>query len=259
MQIIVSGLKIWTDDLGDQLPLNCMIAPSGNFFVDREQADLSADEQEIVRKFHELYYRLWFEQRADTHTLSWFGYEMMKCPLDLWIYQELLVRTRPDFVVETGTWRGGSALYLAMLLDQIGHGQVVTVEVDVKPNLPEHPRISYIVGSSIDPAIITQVQEAVGSRRALVILDSHHGADHVYQELIGYNSLVQPGDYLIVEDTNINGHPVYPEYGPGPTEALDRFLSQNDEFVIDRRCERFLLTMQPKGYLRRVRPEGPPA
>ena len=231
-----------------------MIAPLGNYFVDRDQGELSADEEEIVRKFHELYYRLWLERRVDTGTLSWFGYEMMKCPLDLWIYQELLVRTRPDFVIETGTWRGGSALYLATILDQIGHGQVVTVEVDVKPNLPEHPRIKYLVGSCIDEAVIAQVRETVGSQRALVILDSHHETEHVYQELIGYSPFVQTGDYLIVEDTNINGHPVYLEYGPGPMEALDRFLSQNDEFVIDRRCERFLLTMHPRGYLRRVRP-----
>jgi cephalosporin hydroxylase len=131
----------------------------------------------------------------------------------------------------------------------------VTVEVDVKPNLPEHPRIKYVVGSCIDEAVIAQVREAVGSRRALVILDSHHETEHVYKELIGYSPFVQTDDYLIVEDTNINGHPVYLEYGPGPMEALDRFLSENDEFVIDRRCERFLLTMHPKGYLRRVRPQ----
>jgi cephalosporin hydroxylase len=232
-----------------------MIAPLGNYFIDRDQGELSSEEEEIVREFHQLYYRLWLERRVDTNTLSWFGYEMMKCPFDLWIYQELLVRTRPDFVIETGTWRGGSALYLAMILDQIGHGQVVTVEVDLKPNLPEHPRIKYLVGSCIDEALIAQVREAVGSQRALVILDSHHETEHVYQELIAYSPFVQTGDYLIVEDTNINGHPVYLEYGPGPMEALDRFLSENDEFAIDRRCERFLLTMHPRGYLRRVRPQ----
>jgi cephalosporin hydroxylase len=235
-----------------------MTQPLGNFFVDREQAVLSSQEQKIVREFHQLYYRLWFEHRVDTHTLSWFGHEMMKCPLDLWIYQELLVRTRPDFVVETGTWYGASALYLAMLLDHIGHGQVVTVEVDVKANLPAHPRIRYVVGSCLDPAVIAQLREIVGRQRALVILDSHHETEHVYQELLAYSPLVQTGDYLIVEDTNINGHPVYPEYGPGPMEALDRFLSHNDEFVIDQRCERFLLTMNPKGYLRRVQPSGSP-
>src|ERR1043165_8820263 len=140
-----------------------MTQPLGNFFVEREQAALSPDEERIVRDFHQLYYGLWLARQdvaqdelgqarrargatADTLTLSWFGYETMKCPLDLWIFQELLVRTRPDFVVETGTWRGGSALYLAMLFDSIGHGQVVTVEADAKPDLPAHPRIRYVVG-----------------------------------------------------------------------------------------------------------------
>jgi len=249
-------MKIRTDGLCDRGPNNFfMIAPLGNYFVDRDQGELSSEEKEIVREFHELYYRLWLERRVDTSTVSWFGYEMMKCPLDLWIYQELLVRTRPDFVIETGTWHGGSALYLATILDQIGHGQVVTIEVDVKPNLPVHPRIKYLVGSSIDEAVIARVREALGGQRALVILDSHHETEHVYQELISYSSFVQTGDYLIVEDTNINGHPVYLEYGPGPMEALDRFLSENDEFAVDRRCERFLLTMHPRGYLRRVRPQ----
>ena len=88
----------------------------------------------------------------------------------------------------------------------------------------------------------------------MVILDSDHEADHVYQELIAYSPFVQTGDYLIVEDTNINGHPVTRDYGPGPMEALDQFLSENHEFMIDRRCERFLMTMNPRGYLRRARP-----
>jgi len=74
------------------------------------------------------------------------------------------------------------------------------------------------------------------------------------EELRLYAPLVAPGCYLVCEDTNVNGHPVYPEFGPGPMEAVDRFLSENDEFVIDERCERFLLTMHPSGYLRRVRP-----
>ena len=87
----------------------------GNYFVDREQPPLSAADAEVARQFHELYYRRWTEQNADTINLSWFGHELLKCPLDLWVYQELLVRTRPDFVVETGTYCGGSALYFAML------------------------------------------------------------------------------------------------------------------------------------------------
>jgi cephalosporin hydroxylase len=239
-----------------------MIAPLGAYFIDRDQPPLSSEEEEVVRRFHELYYRHWLpgirrkEERADTLNLSWFGHHLMKCPLDLWIYQELLVRTRPDFVVETGTWSGGSALYFAMHLDHIGHGRVITLDIADAPNRPEHPRITYITGSSVDAAIIGQVRDAVGMQRAMVVLDSNHHADHVYAEMIAYSPLVQTDDYLIVEDTNVNGHPAYPDFGPGPMEAVDKFLAENDEFAIDRRCERFLMTLYPRGYLRRSRPGG---
>jgi cephalosporin hydroxylase len=233
-----------------------MSAPLGTYFLERDQPPLSPEEAEVVRRFHELYYGRWLGLVGDTINLSWFGHQLLKCPLDLWIYQELLVRTRPDFVVETGTYRGGSALYFAMLFDQLGHGQVITVDLEAQPNCPEHPRIKYVRGSSTDPAIVSEIRQSVGGGRVMVILDSDHHADHVYGELLAYNPLVQVDDYLIVEDTNINGHPAYPNFGPGPMEAIDKFLSENDEFVIDQRCERFLMTLYPRGYLRRSRPAG---
>lgn len=231
----------------------------GSYFLDREQPPLSSEEAEVVNRFHDLYFRRWITLGADTKNLSWFGHHVVKCPLDLWLYQELLVRTRPDVVIETGTWCGGSALYLAMVLDHIGHGRVITVDIEAKPDRPEHPRIKYITGSSVDAAIIAEVRKATANDRAMVVLDSDHSAAHVYDEIIAYNSLVQVGDYLIVEDTNVNGHPVWPDFGPGPMEAVDKFLSENDEFVIDERCERFLMTLNPRGYLRRNKPKRVPA
>lgn len=230
----------------------------GSYFPDRDQSPLSPEDAEIVHRFHELYYRRWLSGGSDTVNLSWFGHQLLKCPLDVWLYQELLVRTRPDIVIETGTWCGGSALYVAMILEQIGHGRVITIDIDPKPDRPEHPRISYLAGSSTDPQIVAQVREAVGTDRALVILDSDHSAAHVHQELLAYRGFVQVGDYLIVEDSNVNGHPVWPDFGPGPMEAIDKFLSETDDFVIDDRCERFLMTLNPKGYLRRITSPGGP-
>jgi len=227
-----------------------MTVPIGSYVVHRAQPPLTPDEQEIVRRFHELYYRRWLDG-ADTINLSWFGHQAWKCPLDLWMYQEILTRTRPDFVVECGTRAGGSALYIAMLLDHIGHGRVVTVDITPPPDLPPHPRIGYVTGSSTDPAVVADVERRVGAGRAMVILDSDHRADHVLAELLAYRGFVQPGDYLIVEDTNVNGHPVSPGYGPGPMEAVERFLALEDGFEVDERCERFLMTLQPRGYLRR--------
>jgi cephalosporin hydroxylase len=225
----------------------------GSYFPDRDQSPLSSEDVKIVGRFHDLYYRRWLSGNSDTINLSWFGHQVLKCPLDMWLYQELLVRTRPDIVVETGTWCGGSALYMAMVLEQIGHGKVITIDIDPKPQRPEHPRINYLTGSSTDPQIVAQVRNAVGTDRTLVILDSDHSAAHVHQELLAYRGFVQVGDYLIVEDSNVNGHPVWPDFGPGPMEAIDKFLSETDEFVVDERCERFLMTLNPRGYLRRIR------
>jgi len=82
-----------------------------------------------------------------------------------------------------------------------------------------------------------------------VILDSDHSRDHVLDELRLYAPLVTSGSYVIVEDTNINGHPVLPQFGPGPMEALDEFLRESDEFSIDDQREKFFLTFNPRGFL----------
>jgi cephalosporin hydroxylase len=227
-----------------------MNQPVGPYLLDRDQPLLSSEDEEVVRRFQELYYRRW-QHGADTISLSWFGHRTMKCPLDLWMYQELLVRARPDFVIETGTYSGGSALYMAMILDMLGHGQVITIDIEAQADPPAHPRITYITGSSVDPAVVARVHDTVGTSRVMVILDSDHSAAHVHAEMVAYSPLIAAGDHLIVEDTNVNGHPAYPEFGPGPMEAVETFLSSNDSFEVDARCERFLMTLNPRGYLRR--------
>jgi cephalosporin hydroxylase len=225
----------------------------GQKFFDRDQPPLTPEEMEVVNRFHDLYYRRRL-QDGDTFNLSWFGYHTCKCPLDLWVYQELLVRTRPDLVIETGTLFGGSALFLATVMDVIGQGRVISIDREDRPGRPVHPRISYWLGSSVDAAIVTQARKAAGGGRTMVVLDSDHSENHVLEEIRSYSPLVRVGDYLVVEDTNVNGHPTYPDFGPGPMEAVDKFLAESDEFAVDERCERFLMTFNPKGYLRRVRP-----
>lgn len=222
--------------------------------IDRDQPPLSRDETDVIDRFHDLYYRRWADGGGDTKWLSWFGFKVVKCPLDLWIYQELLVRMRPDLVIETGTYFGGGALFIATIMDLIGHGRVISIDNEPRPGLPEHARLSYWTGSSVDDDIVTEARKVAGVGRTMVVLDSDHSADHVLREIRSYKDLVHVGDYLIVEDTNVNGHPTLPEFGPGPMEAVDTFLAETDEFVSDRRCERFLMTLNPKGYLKRVLP-----
>jgi cephalosporin hydroxylase len=137
------------------------------------------------------------------------------------------------------------------VLDQIGHGQVITIDIEDRSGRPQHPRITYLTGSSTDPLIVGQVKQRVRNSRVMAILDSDHREPHVLNELTIYSELVHPGDYLIVEDTSVNGHPTFPGFGPGPMEAVEKFLARTDDFVIDERCERFLMTLHPRGYLKR--------
>lgn len=206
----------------------------------------------IVDQFHLLYYHVSRRTWKDTF---YRGTRAYKCPTDMWVYQELIDDLKPGLVIETGTFRGGSALFIADRLQLAGRGQVVTIDVDVQPNRPQHPRLTYLTGSSTDPAILAQVRERIDpALPVLVILDSDHSAGHVAAELEAYAPLVTEGSYLVVEDTNVNGHPAAPEHGPGPFEATQEFLARTEEFEVDARCERYFLTQNPQGYLKRVRP-----
>jgi cephalosporin hydroxylase len=213
------------------------------------EASPTVDRDRTVETFHRVYYD------ADDTTWKqtfWLGVTVRKCALDLWTYQEILAETRPDLVVETGTYLGGSALYLASICDLLGHGKIVTIDISAPPGRPRHRRITYLQGSSVDPDIVVRIeQRARRAKRVMVILDSNHSREHVLQELEAYAPLVTPGCYLVVEDTNVNGHPVLPEHGPGPMEAVTAFLETTDAFEVDRSREKLLLTFNPSGYLRR--------
>lgn len=174
---------------------------------------------------------------------------MLKCPLDLWVYQEIIHETRPDLIVETGTSRGGSALFLCDVLDAVGHGDVISVDVREFSGRPAHRRLTYRTASSIDPELVAWIGEQASGRRTMVILDSDHSQAHVRAELEAYAPLVTPGCYLIVEDTNVNGHPVAREHGAGPLEAVLEFLDSNAAFVPDHGREKHFLTFNPHGYL----------
>lgn len=177
-----------------------------------------------------------------------------KCPLDLWMYQEVICEQRPDIIIETGTAFGGSALFLASVCDLIGTGHVVSIDIDDVPGKPAHERITYLLGSSTAGETLAQVRTiALEGAAVLVILDSDHRKAHVLEELHCYSPFVPEGGYIIVEDTNINGHPILPDFGPGPMEAVDEFLKESRDFAVDPRRDKFMLTFNPRGYLRRVR------
>ena len=205
-------------------------------------------DRAAVSRAHDVLYLsdAWTEAR-------WLGVQALKNPLDLWVYQEIMVETKPDVVVETGTYRGGSAFFLGSVCDLLGAGEVVSIDVEpVRDDYPEHPRVTYLGGrSSTDSEVVAEVRARVEGKRTLVILDSDHSQAHVEDELAAYAPLVPVGCYVIVEDSNIGQ--IRADLLPGPLEAIEAFLTRTDEFEIDRTREKFLITFNPSGYLRRVR------
>ncbi|HEX8920969.1 MAG TPA: CmcI family methyltransferase [Pyrinomonadaceae bacterium] len=208
-------------------------------------------EQRIVRQFHKLYY--YARERTWKDNTFWLNVPTAKCPLDLWIYQEIICETKPDVIIEAGTAHGGSALFLSSICDSVHRGRIITIDIRELPDRPQHQRIKNLVGSSVSEGIVEEVKSQIKpDDRVMVILDSDHSAEHVLSELQIYSRMVTIGNYLIVEDTNANGHPVLPLWGAGPMEAVEQFISTRSDFVVDRQREKFFMTFNPNGYLRRV-------
>ena len=220
-----------------------------NITVDFGDRKYDIGMADITRMFHMCYYnsRIW-------ENTFWHGHQILKCPMDMWIYQELIWKIKPDYIIEAGTFRGGSALFYAHLFDLQGKGEVITIDVLERENRPEHARIHYLTGSSSDVVTYEKVQAMVGENKTvMVVLDSDHSRDHVFKEMNLWHPMVSHHSYMIVEDSNVNGHPVRPDFGPGPMEAIDDFLKINDTFSIDTDQEKFLMTQNPRGYLKKIR------
>lgn len=204
-------------------------------------------------------YHRWY---YDTHvwtTTTWLGVRVHKSVSDMWNYQEILAEVRPTVVVEFGSAFGGSALFFSTVLAalEIDH-RILTVDVDhsrFDDRVQAHPRIEAMTMSSTDAAVGHRIAELRAERPGPVfaIADSDHTAEHVHGELLLLHRFLVSGDYLIVEDGNINGHPVLPGWGPGPYEAVEAFLSSHpDDYESDTAREnKFGFTFAPKGFLRR--------
>jgi cephalosporin hydroxylase len=190
---------------------------------------------------------------------TYFGIRALKSPMDFWIYQEILFEIRPDYIIEIGNFCGGSTLALAHLCDCLGKGQVIALDVShagLSDLVRRHPRIHPIEGDACQS--FAKVRSLVGDGAdVLVIEDSSHTFDNTLRVLTTYSALIRPGGYFIVEDGIIN-HGLDGIPYPGPYEAIGAFIEGNPDFEIDRSRESFLITWNPKGYIRRVRESGKP-
>ena len=206
---------------------------------------MTSQELSVIQNFHNLYY---YNLEGEGHIYGrtyWMNVQCLKCPLDLWIYQKMIAELRPDLIIETGTRYGGSALFMAHMLDIIGKGEVLTIDIEELPR-PSHPRIRYVRGSSADADLIQSLMGNRPEEVRIVVLDSDHSKSHVLTELTLLSPFVSLGSYLVVEDTNI--------LADGPRQAVEVFLSSCSDFVVDEAREKFLLTFNPNGYLKRIKP-----
>ena len=197
---------------------------------------------------------------------TWFmGIKIQKNPCDLWMMHQIIYEIRPDYIIEAGTFRGGSALYFAHMLDGMGldDSKVITIDIEnvaqeaaTLPLWKKH--VEFIHGSSTDPEVVARISDEVKGSKVIVVLDSDHSRDHVFQELLAYGSLVSPGSYAVVEDTDMEFLIPPNQRKAGPLAAVLDFLrtEEGKNFSQDFTREAMLFTFNPGGWLKKAEDAG---
>lgn len=185
---------------------------------------------------------------------TWLGRPLPKAPTDLIAYQEMVTRAKPDWIIDLPTGDGVRAFFFATICELLGHGQVLSIDPDDGTDRPVHPRITYLRGPTTNKQTLEDARSVVGDdANGLVILGSSGSRQQTMAEFKAYSPFVGIGSYAVVENTIVNGHPVWPEFGPGPWEAVKQLLNRRTEFMPDPTLERFALTFNPGGFLKRTR------
>ena len=202
------------------------------------------------------------------HQSNWMGEPLLNLPQDMFAIQDIIWRTRPEFIIEVGVAWGGGMLFEATLLEILGGKKVIGIDIfipdDLRQRLASHDklseRIELIEGRSTSLDTLSNVTDLLnGSRKVLVILDSYHTHEHVLNELRAYAPFIEKGQYLICGDTVVERIPEQVHrnrpWGPGnnPATAVTEFLSETKRFVVDEKIDqRLLLSCHPGGYLQAV-------
>ena len=213
----------------------------------------------------------WFQDSYKyeySYHFKWLGRPIIQYPQDMIAIQEIIWNVRPDLIIETGIAHGGSLVFSASILELIGNGDVLGIDIDIREQnrieIEKHKmykRIRMIEGSSVDSKVAKKVYEfAKDKKRIMVFLDSNHTHEHVLKELKTYSPLVTKGSYLIVFDTIIEDMPTdffgkrSWSKGNNPKSAIHEFLKTNDRFKIDKTIEnKLLITAAPSGYLKCIK------
>jgi cephalosporin hydroxylase len=207
-------------------------------------------EVDVINIFHWMFYN-----RNNTwQKATWMGVPCYQNPLDMWVTQEIINETEPTYIIETGSGKGGSALFYVST-----NPKVHVISIDKQDNINmvpvfNHDRVWWKVGRSTDPDIVEEVKRSIKpSDKVMVVLDSDHTVENVLAEMRIYSPMVTRGCYMIINDTNLGGNPVESKYCPvpGPMGAVVEFMKENQDFEIDKTRERFMVTFFPNGWLKR--------
>lgn len=201
-----------------------------------------------------------------SYEVNWMGIPVIQTAEDMIIMQEIIYDVRPDFIIETGIAHGGSLIYFASLLEILGKGRVIGIDIEIRKHnkilLEKHPmvkRITSIEGDSTSKEIFEKIRNIIPEKsKILVILDSNHTRDHVLKELNLYSSLVSRGSYIIVEDTimpEVAGYKHAKDYysSDNTKQAINIFMKDNKKFIIDRTREKLGFTYFSGGFLKKIK------
>lgn len=255
---VVKRLPVLSRLLAERDELRARLAAAEQALADRDRSPVRDPAYRTAYQMSLAEWLLYHQEQIVYTKTTWMGLPILKTPLDCWIYQELLWTVRPEIVLELGSYVGGSTLFFGHLLDALGQGQVISVDIDRTPYRASHPRVLELTGDATSPEVVAQVRALCAGRRVLAIHDANHRKDAVLQDLRLYADLVSVGSYFIVEDGIVDLFdpavaPTLGEVEPGPLPALREFLAEDDRFVVDAECERYRITYNPSGYLKRVR------
>ena len=221
-------------------------------------------DKKIFQQSKDLIYDL--DQYDYSYLWTWMGIPIIQLPADIMTTQEVIWKTKPDIIIETGVARGGSVLFMASILEMMGNGQVIGIDIDIRKHNREsieaHPmskRVTLIEGGSVDESILKQVRANIPDGvRVMVVLDSDHSHDHVLEECRAYGPMVTKDCYMVVADTLV-GHLDEKEApqnrsqvwfkGNDPLTALQDYMLESDRFEIDLEINgKLVLSSSPGGY-----------
>lgn len=258
-------MKFWGNN-SKLLKIKNMSNPVEQFKEERKQRIAGyEDNVELKKAAHN--FNIISNREQYSYNFSWMGRPIIQYPQDMVAMQELIWDIKPDLIIETGIAHGGSLIYYASLMELIGKGEILGIDIDIREHnrkeIESHPmfkRIKMIQGSAIDKTIVEQVKKyTVGKNTIMVCLDSNHTHAHVLEELRLYSNFTSVGSYCIVFDTIVEDMPkgMYHrpwDKGNNPKTAVHEFLKSNDNFVIDKQIDnKLLISVAPSGYLKRVK------